>query len=220
MYLGAAVNAASLLVVVAAALALSACGRQAARQSYDLTVHVEADPKEPLAGAKLIHGGQELGVTESDGCVSVRATGNEGERIDLEIACPHRYRSPDSPLSVTLRRTAQQPEYFALCPPLTRKLVVAARLDHGAGLPIRYLGRELARSDASGAAHLLIEAESDKTIELTLDTSEQPLLRPKSPTARFRIGNQDELVVLEQAFQSSRKPAFRAQHASGPVRIR
>ena len=84
-----------------------------------------------------------------------------------------------------------------------------------------YLGREVARSDASGVAHLVIEAETDKTIELTIDTSEQPALRPKSPTARFRMPNRDDVVVLEQSFQAARKPAVRIQRvASGPVRIR
>lgn len=140
--------------------------------------------------------------------------------MDLELACPAGYRSPEAPLNVTLRRGAERPEYLTSCTPLTRKLVVSARLERGAGLPIRYLGREVARADASGVAHLVLEAEGDKTVELTVDTSERPLLRPKSPTARFRIADRDELVVLEQSFQSSAKPMVRAPHPSGPVRIR
>lgn len=204
---------------MALALVVAACGTESPAKSYDLVVHVEADPGQPLAGASLLHTGTALGVTGADGLVAVRATGNEGERLELEVSCPSGYRSPEAPLSVTLRKAAERPEYFAACPPSSRKLVVAARLEHGAGLPIRYLGRELARSDAAGVAHLVLEAESDKTIELTVDTAEQPNLRPKSPTARFRLGNQDELVVLEQAFQTGRKPAPRVQRASGPVRI-
>lgn len=202
-------------------MGLAACGRQAPAKSYDLVVHVEADPAQPLAGATLLHSGTTLGATNGDGLVAVRATGNEGERLELEVVCPAGYRSPEAPLSVTLRRAAERPEYFAACPPLSRKLVVAARLEHGANLPIRYLGRELARSDAAGVAHLVIEAESDKTIELTVDTAEQPALRPKSPTARFRLGEKDELVVLDQAFQTSRKAAPRGPAGpKGPVRIR
>jgi hypothetical protein len=214
------VNAASPLLALASALLAAACSHQAPVKNYDLTVHVEADPSEPLAGARLFHAGQELGVTAADGRVAVRATGNEGQRIDLTISCPDGYRSPELPLSVTLRRASERPEYFATCSPLSRKLVVAARLEHGAGLPIRYLGRELSRSDAAGVAHLVIEAEPDKTVELTIDTSEQPQLRPKSPTARFLVGNRDEIVVLQQAFQSRHKPAVRAQQPTGPVRIR
>ncbi|RYZ05496.1 MAG: hypothetical protein EOO73_19795 [Myxococcales bacterium] len=201
-------------------LGLAACSRQAPAKSYDLVVRVEADPGQPVAGVKLLHGGQELGATGVDGRVVIRATGNEGERVDLDITCPAAYRSPEAPLSVTLRRATGLPEYFAACKPLARKLVVAARLERGAGLPIRYLGREVARTDASGVAHCVIEGEGGKTVELTVDTTERPLLRPKSPTARFRIAERDELVVMEQAFQSSAKPVVRAQRPTGPVRIR
>jgi len=190
---------------------------------YELLVHVESDPSQPLAGARLLHAGRELGVTAADGRVAVRAAGSEGERIDLEVSCPPGFRSPDAALSVTLRHAAggsKRPEYFAACPPLTRKLVIAARLEHGVNLPIRYLGRELARSDGDGVAHVLLEGETDKTVELTVDTSEQPQLRPKSPTARFRIGDRDDVVVLAQTFQSPPKPVVHAHRASGPVRIR
>jgi hypothetical protein len=207
--------------LVGLTLGVAACNRQAPVNTYDLAVRVEADSGQPLPGAKLLHSGQELGATNEDGRVVIRATGSEGERVELEIGCPEGFKSPDAPLAVTLRRGAERPEYFASCPPLSRKLVVAARLEHGAGLPIRYLGREIARSDASGVAHLVIEAESDKAIELTVDTSEQPQLRPKSPVARFRMANRDDVVVLEQSFQSAKKPAVRIQRvASGPVRIR
>ncbi|MDF3066765.1 MAG: hypothetical protein K0R38_2366 [Polyangiaceae bacterium] len=220
MYLRRAVNRNRSLFVLGMALGVVACGRQTEAKSYDLAVRVEADPGEPLPGAKLLHAGKELGSTNEDGRVVIRATGKEGERIDLDLVCPAGFRVPAAPLAVTLRRSAERPEYFASCPPLARKLVIAARLEHGAGLPLRYLGREVARADASGVAHLVVEAESDKTIELTVDTSEQPSLRPKSPTARFRMPNRDDVVVLEQSFQAARKPAVRIQRASGPVRIR
>lgn len=221
VYLRHAVTGATSLFILGLTLGLPACNRQAPVNTYDLGVRVEADPGQPLPGAKLLHSGQELGATNEDGRVVIRATGNEGERVNLEISCPEGFKSPEAPLAVTLRRGAERPEYFASCPPLSRKLVVATRLEHGAGLPIRYLGREVARSDASGVAHLVIEAESDKTIELTVDTTEQPHLRPKSPVARFQVANRDDVVVLEQSFQSAKKPAVRIQRvATGPVRIR
>lgn len=219
VYLLAAVNRAASLLFLG--LALASCSREAPLKTYDLAVHVESDPGKPLAGVNVLHAGQTLGSTNEDGRVVIRATGNEGERVELELECPAKFKAPEAPLTVTLRRSAQRPEYFARCAPLSRKLVVAARMEHGAGLPIRYLGREVARSDASGVAHLVIEAESDKTIELTIDTTEQPTLRPKSPTARFQMADRDELVVLEQSFEAPRRPATRvSQRPSGPVRIR
>jgi len=208
--------------LLAACVLASACNRQPKLKSYELVVHVESDPNRPLAGAKLLHAGVTLGTSGAEGRVAIRATGNEGERLDLEVLCPTGYHSPEAPLSVTLRHGAtagERPEYVLACPPTTRKLVVAARLEHGENLPIRYLGRELSRSDASGVAHMLLEAETDKTVELTIDTSERPLLRPKSPTARFRIGDRDDVVVLAQSFQNQ-KTQSGPRRSSGPVRIR
>jgi len=222
VYLLPAVNVWQLLPLCSL-LGCTQVSHESVSNNYELLVHVESDPGRPLAGARVQHGGRELGVSAADGRVSVQATGSEGERIDLELTCPTGFRSPESTLSVTLRHAVgsnERPEYFAACPPLTRKLVIAARLEHGANLPIRYLGRELARSDGDGVAHLLLEGETDKTVELTVDTSEQPQLRPKSPTARFRIGNRDDVVVLAQTFQSPPKPVVHTQRPSGPVRIR
>jgi hypothetical protein len=201
-------------------LGLAACSRQAPEKSYELVVRVEAEPGQPVEGVKLVHAGRELGESAQDGRVIIRATGNEGERVDLEVTCPAAFRSPEAPLSVTLRRGAERPEYLATCAPLTRKLVVAARLEHGAGLPLRYLGREVARTDSTGVAHVVLEAEGGKTVELTVDTTERPLLRPKSPTARFRVADRDELVVMTHSFQSGAPSPVRRQRPSGPVRIR
>jgi hypothetical protein len=198
-------------------------GHELPPNGYELVVHVESDPSRPLAGARVLHAGRELGVSGADGRVAVHASGSEGERLDLEVTCPAGFRSATSALAVTLRHALgsnERPEYFATCPPLTRKLVVAARLEHGLNLPIRYLGRELARSDSDGVAHLVLEGETDKTVELTVDTSEQPQLRPKSPSARFRIADHDDVVVLAQSFQSPAKPVVHARRPSGPVRIR
>jgi hypothetical protein len=221
VYLGAPVKPSQLLPLCLL-LGCANVRQEPKANAYELLVHVESDPNQPLPGARLLHGGRELGVSAADGRVAMRLAGSEGERVELEIACPIGFRSPQAALSVTLRQAvggSKRPEYFVACPPLTRKLVIAARLEHGVNLPIRYLGRELARSDGDGIAHLLLEGETDKTVELTVDTSEQPQLRPKSPTARFRIGDQDDVVVLAQTFQTSQKAVVRRHRPSGPVRI-
>ena len=60
-----------------------------------------------------------------------------------------------------LRRLAEPskvPAYQATCPPTTRAIVVAVAAENGAGLPVLYLGREVARTDASGAASVLLHA--------------------------------------------------------------
>lgn len=216
-------SASSLLLLLVAAGALPGCAQRVQRQPYEMIVRVYGDPGEPLPGARLMHGSTLLGVSGTDGAVGVKATGKEGERILLQVLCPEGHRSPSEPLSLTLRRPAERtrrPEYNASCSPLTRKLVVAVRADKGPNLPVRHLGREVARTDASGAAHVVLDSAPLQNLELLLDTSEQPRLRPQNPTARFRVGDRDELVLLNQAFQSSAPQRSRVARPSGPVRIR
>jgi hypothetical protein len=220
------VTHANLPVLPLALLVLSGmlgCRERVTRLPYELVVRVHGDPEQPLSGARLMHGAKLLGISGADGAVRVKATGKEGERLDLQLVCPEGHRSPSEPVSLTLRRPAERhrkPEYFGVCAPLTRKLVVAVRAKKGANIPVRHLGRELARTDASGAAHVLLESAPQQTLELLLDTSEQPRLRPKNPTVRFRVGDRDQLVVLNQSFQASPVERPRSVRPSGPVRIR
>lgn len=189
---------------------------------YEAVVRAESDPGTPLPGVALLLGAEPLGTSGADGSVVVRASGREGERVDVEVRCPEGHRASVDRLGITLRRAndGKRPEYLVACPPLKRHLVVAVRLENGANLPVRHLGRELARTDATGAAHVLLEDAPGATVDLLLDTSERPLLRPKSPTARFRLGDSDDVVVLSQAFQSPAAPRSFAPKSKGPIRIR
>jgi hypothetical protein len=63
-----------------------------------------------------------------------------------------------------------------------------------------YLGREVARTDSSGVAHLALALRPGERFELGLDTTGKPLL-PKSPRAVFVASNDDELVFFDQRFQ-------------------
>ncbi len=60
----------------------------------------------------------------------------------------------------------------------------------------------------------------EETVELSLDTSSNPRLRPHDPSARFRVGQADDLVVLDENFQleGGGPHVVRAVH-KGPVRI-
>jgi hypothetical protein len=210
-------------LVIAPLTFVASCVEQPQLSVYESTVRVESDPGQPLAGAELFHSGSKVGTSGPDGRVAIRATGNEGERIDLRVQCPEGHRSPNELIGIALRKAAdprQKPEYSARCSPLKRKLVVAVRLENGGGLPIRHLGSELSRTDSSGVAHLLLEGEPNETLELTLDTTEQPRLRPKSPSAVFRVGDRDELVVLNQTFESKTVVRRGPARPAGPVRIR
>jgi hypothetical protein len=203
--------------------ALVACGAAEPRETpYEFVVRAESDPGEPLAGAVLTHAGQVLGKSNAQGALTLSAQGVEGESLSLDVRCPENFRSPNKPLVVALRKLSEpkkRPEYRVSCPPLTRTLLVAVRADNGPNLPVRRLGRELARTDGSGAALVALDVAPEEAVDLTLDTSESPWLKPKDPSQHFRISARDELFTFNQSFEGKATPRVRPRSHSGPIRI-
>ncbi len=211
------------VLVISAAVALSGCKllEPPPAPAYESTVKVEGDPGQPLAGAKITYKGQKIGTTNNEGRLKLRLKGAEGEVFDLIVACPSGYQSPAKPLAVTLRKVAEQgarPEYKVSCPPTTRTVVVAIRAENGPNLPVRYLGREVGRTDQSGAAHVKLSVSPNQALQLSLDTSEEKNLRPQSPTQQFEVKNADEVFVFDQTFKKERRYRYRPRHkSSGPT---
>jgi hypothetical protein len=151
------------------------------------------------------HDGIEIGATDEQGVLALRFHGAKGERIPLEIRCPNGYRRVGPALMVVLREldpSAKLPEYRADCRPELRSLVVAVRSQNGATVPVRYLGNEIARTDAQGVAHALLRLPPGESVTVTLDTSapEHRYLRPQNPELRVSVPDRDDLVLFDQPF--------------------
>jgi hypothetical protein len=101
-------------------------------------------------------------------------------------------------------------------------VVVAVRADNGRNLPVYLLGREVARTDASGAAHVLIEAAPGEQFELTLGTQGPggEHLRPQNPAMKFAVKNQDELFTFDQRFIVDAPQTQAALRPSRPTPLR
>jgi hypothetical protein len=186
------------------ALALSGCQEEPAIKEYEASLKIYGDPGRPLAGAEVTHGADRVGASDADGQVSMQLRGTEGQILVVVVHCPKGYRSPAQATSILLRRVSEQdrsPEYQARCEPLLRTVVVAVRADKGPSLPVLYLGQEVARTDSAGAAHFMLKSPPEDSLELILDTSQNPGLRPQNPSARFQIAGQDELLVFSQKFE-------------------
>ena len=204
------------------ALCVWGCAPRAPDFDYRFILRVEGDPGTPLAGAVVRLGALTAGISDTEGLVPLATHGSEGSALGLQVSCPDGYRSPDLPVSVLLRKVAQPnryPEYRVSCPPTRRALVVAVRAEHAPNLPIMRLGREVARTDATGSAHVLVESAPEDTVELTLDTSSNPRLRPRSPSARFRVGHADDIVVFNQSFELEKPKLVGHRPPAGPIRI-
>ena len=157
--------------------------------------------------------------------LSIEAT--EGEVFPFTVVCPDGYRSPTKPIDVIVRRLADPsgpPEFSVNCTPLTRSVVVAVRADQGPHLPVVYLGQEVARTDASGAAHVLLTLPPGEEFELMLDTANAAgeRLRPQKPTGKFSVKNADEMLTFHVPFavDVEKRAAPRSPpRPPGPIRL-
>jgi hypothetical protein len=177
---------------------------------FEVAIRVESDPGHPLPGAVIMKGGKEGPSTGPDGRVPVKIMGLEGESVDLTVKCPPDYISPVKPINVILRRIAgtKLVEYDVRCPPTLRRMVVAVRADNGPNLPVMYLGRELTRTDPTGAATLLFQLRPGEQFELAFDTTEKTneRIRPQNPTQNFVMRADDDIVTMDQRFTWLAKP--------------
>ncbi|HET9953498.1 MAG TPA: hypothetical protein VFQ61_03285 [Polyangiaceae bacterium] len=211
------------LGVSAVGWALSAalgCAREPVMNEYPVAIQVDANPDEPLAGVGIWSGSQKMGVTGPEGRAVTVLEGLEGQVFSLRVACPEGHREATQPLAIALHTVADgdpAPLYQARCEPLQRSVVVAVRAERGPNLPLLYLGREVARTDSAGSAHVLLKGASEDSIELTLDTSGSPELRPRSPSTRFEVPGNDDLLVFNQAF--TLPPAPKAAPKARPTGI-
>lgn len=176
----------------------------AKKPSQAIVFVAEGDPGVPLAGVQVLHRGKVAATTQGDGTAPLQITGQEGETFDFDVKCPAGYRSPEGAVPVVLRRTAVPgvaARFPVRCAPRERTLVVAVRAEGAGNLPVLYLGREVARTDASGAAHVAFRVAATDAVALTLDTTEQAKLRPQSPTMSFHGAERDQLVAFSQKFE-------------------
>lgn len=196
------------------ALSLWACDDAASshQRNFALEVQVESDPGIALADARILHEDRERGRTGQDGRLRLSLTGREGETTSLRVVCPDEYRSPDAAIPIALRTlvgTDSLPRYRVTCPPHLRSLVVAVRSQHASGLPVTYRGREVARTDATGAAHVLLKVPPKEQVTLVLDTSVDTQLRPKNPELSVDMPFDDKLVLFDQGFTREASPVKR-----------
>jgi hypothetical protein len=209
------------LVVFFVLTASGGC-RPEERPPYRHLLRVEADPGHALGGASVSFLGRTLGQTVEDGTLQLAISGAEGDRVAVAVSCPEGYTSPRKMVDIVLHRLTEpqrEPESTVRCTPDQRRMIVVVRAEHGANLPVLYLGREIARTDESGVAHALVRAPTNDEVEITLSTAVPggERLRPQSPTMRFTSTRSDDIKLFDVQFalQPEKRPAGRRL----PVRL-
>ena len=197
--------------LAAVPLLLIACAPPRPPAPQRFAFHVASDPGKPLAGASLVRDGKVLATSDAAGVASFALDGHDGETFTVAVECPAGFQSPAQPTQVMLRRLASPDvvaEYDAACPPRTRAIVVAVKGPRGHRLPVLRLGQEIARTDSSGVATVLVRVGPQEQFDLALDTSAHSdlSLRPESPAATFTVNNSDEVLVFDPHFTEAPKP--------------
>lgn len=176
---------------------------------FKVAIAVEGDPGQPIKGAVVTRGSKSVATTGPDGRAEMSIEGADGETTDVGVKCPDGFTSPSKPISMRLARMTDGriPTFTVSCPPMVRHVVVAVKAENGPNLPILYLGKVVAHTDPSGAAHFAVEAAPGNQFQVTLDTTakENARLKPPSPSKPFTIGDKDDILVFEQKFDVEKK---------------
>jgi hypothetical protein len=188
------------------------CAGPLPAEPVHLPVLIEVDDEAGggLPGAQIVVDGREVGDTSAKGHLVVFIAGVEGGTAVVAHVCPPGYEPGESgPRTVVLRRLSTNAPGAALVPePVTlvcraifRQVVLLVRAQPPSELPVTALGRAVASTDANGVAQVLLRGRAGEELEITLDTSAAPRLRPVSPTRRVVFADRPQLLVFDQIFE-------------------
>ena len=210
----------SLLAISLALATLTACGAPPNRtRDFHVTLRAESDPGQPLGGVAVELGGSPAGVTDASGTMQVMITAVPGTPMNIRVQCPEGTRAPEAipPLVLTavsgLDGSERELEVGLRCEPTRRTAAILVRGAGAAGVPVLVGGRELARTDESGAAHVILDATPSTDLTVTLDTSARPELVPRSPTRTFTVASADRVFLFDQPFEAERVERRRRRRA-------
>jgi hypothetical protein len=209
------------LALGALTLVLAACDPPQTQAVFPVTFGAVSDPGVSLGGVQLTANGAPIGETAEDGSLHVELTGPEGSVMQIGAQCPEGFRQPVTLPQLTLRRVVSLDPAVAdrglqvsiACPPMHRSGVIvvrAGREQPAAGVPVLLDGREVARTDESGAAHIPIEMQPGAQFQVLLATAGLPL-RPTNPQLMFTFPDHDELFVFDQGFEVTEAPRRRVR---------
>jgi hypothetical protein len=202
-----------------------------------VAIRAVTDYDVPLSHVKVRIDKIEIGKTNAAGELRARLTGLEGTTFAIAASCPPGHSSasplpsivlgrygpvggkPDADFEVAVRCLRRQRALAVLVrarefsrPPAGRRVPrhkVAIVVSPLSGLPVLFGGKPVAHTDASGLAHLTLDAPATGQLVLTFDTTSKPALRrlrPKSPSVSVEVKQDENAYLVDQAFAYDRPP--------------
>jgi hypothetical protein len=194
----------------------------AAPGTLDMPVlfEVQSDAAQAVQGARISSRGRTLGISDRDGKLSASLRGAAGENVSLELSCPAGYRASEARQAIVIRAFVPLARgkvaglrVPVVCEPTERKIALVVRAETQAGMPVLARGREVARTDANGVAHVQLSAQAGEELAVVLSTAEDARLRPQNPRRQFRVSGRDEVFLMTEKFTRKEPPRPRRQRA-------
>jgi hypothetical protein len=222
----------ALLVSFAAAFPCSGCKEQAVIP-FRIMIHIDADVGQPLTDIPIVFrdpqnpGAPELEVKRTDaaGNAAIETLRPDGEMLALSVKCPPD-TDPAEPVTLTVRRTEGNgvTRFERSCRPQIRTVAIVVRAENGPNLPVLYLGQEVAKTDASGAAHFAMKMRAGDTFNVGISTKGDDKIKPRDPSASLTVGATDEVRLVNVKFDREvPKVAAPVRHVvarpTGPIQI-
>lgn len=215
------------VLLLAAALGAPACSSEQGR--FPVVISTLTDEGKPFPDLAITLGHTPAGRTDATGHLRLRVVGKEGEKIAVTVQMPKGYRlTPGQATSFVLRRltdiegSAGRPlpiEHVVKLSPLIRPYAVLVRVGVP-GLPVETFGTRQAVTNSKGVAMFLYRGAPGDELQVRLDTSAHPELRPQNPTTSFLLGQRSEAYVVRERFTVYHPPVHhhRPTHV-GPKRL-
>jgi hypothetical protein len=212
------------LVVACAALSTCVgCGSAKPRVfGQQAQIHVVGDGKKPIAGAQVFVNGELVMKTTPEGKANVKVHGTAGDKFQVAATCPEGFRPPTTDAQQDIYVTpgivsGATPELVFRCESTVRRATIVVRAENGPNLPIRYLGREIGRTDPKGTGSVVLQAQQGDSFEIVVDTTGAKKLHPQNPALTFRIGDADESFTFDQKFTVEKEKVVVRAVKKGPA---
>lgn len=193
-------------------LGVQACVLEPDPEAFPV-LFVATSDREPLAEVLVFADDRPLGKTSPDGELSTVFIGRPGDQRTIRAQCPegHRLRDEALPLLFFQHRyslddatTPVALNYPLRCPPALRRGVVVVRVPMQ-GAPVLVDGEKVAVTGPHGIAYALVEGPPLAVAEVTVDTRQEPGVKPESPSKSVTLPDRDEIWVFEPQFFGSVK---------------
>jgi hypothetical protein len=198
----------SLIVVLGLLLGCSRPLKTPVASEFNVEVHAESDYGAVLQGVEIYANRQPMGRTNDAGRLSFRLFGIEGQSVPIDWGCPEGHVAPAHAQTIRLAHTKSvavgtpQPlKLEAVCPRRTREVVVVVHADQGNAIPVLIDGKIASVTSSDGFAQVLLNVDrSIRSIAVGLDTTSRPNLKPKNPSRKYDLSNNDSILILDQKF--------------------